>query len=114
MATQTAIVNHHCRSYHNLRNGTDDFVPQVHESVVEEFLELVKAHASHVKASGNVEDKSASLRGLFTEASATRVEGIVADAISKGAKVVVGSAHVKGNVVQPLLLSGVTSAMRTF
>ncbi|KAK4705364.1 hypothetical protein P7C70_g838, partial [Phenoliferia sp. Uapishka_3] len=93
MATQTAIV---------------------HESIVDEFLSLVTAHAPNVRASGDSTDEGASLRGLFTEASATRVKEIVADALGKGAKVAAGSADVKDNVVQPLLLSGVTSDMQIY
>ncbi|KAL8278624.1 hypothetical protein RQP46_008916 [Phenoliferia psychrophenolica] len=89
MATQTAIV---------------------HESIVDEFISLIKAHAATVRASGDPNEQ-VSLRGLFTDASATRVKAIVADAISKGAKIAAGSADVKDNVVQPLLLSGVTSDM---
>lgn len=65
----------------------------------------------NVSASGDPADK-APLRGLFTEASAKRVKEIVDDALSKGAEVAAGSADVKGNVVQPLLLKGVTSDMR--
>ena len=86
----------------------------VHESIADEFLALISAHSPNVAASATSETDGASLRGLFTETSANRVREIVADALAKGAKVAAGSADVKGNVVQPLLLSGVTSDMRIY
>ncbi|ORY88424.1 aldehyde dehydrogenase [Leucosporidium creatinivorum] len=92
MATQTAIV---------------------HESVAEEFLSILKSNMPGLCASGNPDDK-APLRGLFTEASAKRIKELIDDALSKGAEVAAGTADVKGNVVQPLLLKGVTSSMRIY
>lgn len=64
---------------------------------------------------GKPEDKAA-LRGLFSDASADRVNGIIKDAIDKGASVGAGSWKEgdKGNVVQPLMLLGVTPAMRIY
>lgn len=85
----------------------------VHESVADELLALIKAHAPNVTASGSDAD-GAPLRGLFNDASASRVEDIVKDALSKGAVVAAGSAGFAGNVVQPIMLTGVTAAMRTF
>jgi acyl-CoA reductase-like NAD-dependent aldehyde dehydrogenase len=85
----------------------------VHESVAEEFLSILKSNMPGLCASGNPADK-APLRGLFTEASAKRIKEIVDDALSKGAEIAAGSADVKGNVVQPLLLKGVTSKMRIY
>ena len=82
----------------------------VHESIADDFIALVKDHAEKVRASGDPNEQ-VSLRGLFSEASATRVKFIVDDALSKGAKIAAGTADVKDNVVQPLLLSGVTSDM---
>lgn len=86
----------------------------VHESIADEFLALITAHSPNVAASATAESDGASLRGLFTETSANRVREIVDDALAKGAKVAAGTAEVKGNVVQPLLLSGVTSDMRIY
>ncbi|GAA5864367.1 hypothetical protein JCM8547_005798 [Rhodosporidiobolus lusitaniae] len=90
MATQTAIV---------------------HESVVDEFTALLTAN--YPKASGKAED-GAALRGIFTEASAKRVSEAVEDAVSKGAKIAAGERRVEGNVIQPVLLSGVTDKMRIY
>lgn len=93
MATQTAIC---------------------HESIVEPLLELLKSQSANVKASGVTSD-GAALRGLFTNASADRTNEIVQDALSKGATVGLGEVSKKDeNVVQPLMLVGVTSAMRIY
>lgn len=64
---------------------------------------------------GKPEDKAA-LRGLFSDASADRVHGLIKDAMDKGASVGAGSwkEGEKGNVVQPLMLLGVTPAMRIY
>lgn len=85
----------------------------VHESISDELLALLQAHAPNVKASGNDKD-GASLRGLFTDASAERTREIVEDALGKGAKVAIGEVDIKGNVVQPMMLTGVTEAMSAF
>ncbi|BGP19142.1 hypothetical protein JCM10213v2_007229 [Rhodosporidiobolus nylandii] len=90
MATQTAIV---------------------HESVVDKFTELLSAN--YPRASKSTED-GAALRGLFTEVSAKRVDEAIADATSKGAQIVAGEHRVEGNVVQPVLLKGVTDQMRIY
>ncbi|GAA5869010.1 hypothetical protein JCM1840_000442 [Sporobolomyces johnsonii] len=85
----------------------------VHESIADKFLEIFGAKVP--RASGDVNDKEAALRGLFTHASAQRVKEIVDDALSKGAEVAVGERNkVEGNVVQPMLLKGVTEEMRIY
>ncbi|GAA5837311.1 hypothetical protein JCM11251_004963 [Rhodosporidiobolus azoricus] len=91
MATQTAIV---------------------HESVVEKFSSLLTAQWP--RASSKHEEDGAALRGLFTQGSAKRVGEAIEDAISKGAEVAAGSPKVEGNVVQPVLLKGVTEEMRIY
>ncbi|SCZ90067.1 BZ3500_MvSof-1268-A1-R1_Chr1-3g01756 [Microbotryum saponariae] len=81
-----------------------------HESVAEELLQLLNNHKPNVTAAG----EGAPLRGLFTEASAQRVKGIIDDAVSKGAKIAVGDAKVEGNVVQPIILKDVTPEMQIY
>ncbi|GAA5973197.1 hypothetical protein JCM11641_006318 [Rhodosporidiobolus odoratus] len=90
MATQTAIV---------------------HESVVDEFTALLTANYPRAAPNG---ENGAQLRGLFTEASAKRVEEAVEDALGKGAEIVAGEQKREGNVVQPVLLKGVTAEMRVY
>lgn len=88
MATQTAIV---------------------HESVADKLLAIIQA-GFPLEASGD-SSKGAPLRGLFTQASADRVKGIIDDALTKGATIGAGKNSVEGNVVQPLLLTDVTPEM---
>ncbi|GAA6039257.1 hypothetical protein JCM8097_003231 [Rhodosporidiobolus ruineniae] len=83
----------------------------VHESIIDQFSQMLAA--KFPKASGKPED-GAALRGLFTEASAKRVDEIIADATGKGAKVIAGEHKREGNVVQPALISGVTEEMRIY
>lgn len=66
--------------------------------------------------SSNMEDNV--LRGVFSDAHASHVSEMVNDAISKGAKVIVGDPITAGksdggNVLQPLILDGVVPSMRT-
>lgn len=91
MATQTAIV---------------------HESVADQFLTLLTN--KYPAASAKSPHDGSALRGLFTQASAERVKGAVDDALSKGAKIVAGENRVKGNVIQPVLLTGITEDMRIY
>ncbi|GAA5892209.1 hypothetical protein JCM6882_003611 [Rhodosporidiobolus microsporus] len=91
MATQTAIV---------------------HESVVDKFSALLTAQWP--RASADSESDGAALRGVFTAGSAKRVGEAIEDALGKGAQVAAGSPKVEGNVVQPVLLKGVTEDMRIY
>lgn len=81
----------------------------VHSSIKTKFLSLLEAYGERLSAASD----GAPLRGLFTDASAERVKEIVDEAMGKGARAAAGTkADVKGNVVQPLLLDGVTPDMR--
>jgi len=82
----------------------------VHESVASEFTSHLNAHLPQLNAAAD----SNVLRGLFTTSSAQRVNGLVEDAIGKGAKVAAGNHGVDKNVVQPIVLEGVTSDMRIY
>lgn len=91
MATQTAIV---------------------HESIADKFLALLTD--KYPSASKSSPDDGTALRGLFTQASAERVKGAVDDALSKGAQIVAGENRLEGNVIQPVLLKGITPEMRIY
>ncbi|EST04629.1 Aldehyde dehydrogenase [Kalmanozyma brasiliensis GHG001] len=65
------------------------------------------------KLSQGFEDKHA-LRSLFTAASADRLKVLYEDAVSKGAKVVVGEAGFDGALVQPIVLSPVDNKMKIY
>jgi len=85
----------------------------VHESIKEDILALIKAHVLTVKASKNPQGKE-KLRGVYTWAAAQRVKDCVEDALGKGATIAAGTYSIDGNVIQPLLLEGVTSDMRIY
>ena len=87
----------------------------MHESVADEFVSILNRETAQLQASHD-SNTDKHIRGLFTPASAKRVNELVADALSKGAEVVVGDAdtagkHTSGNLVQPVVLDGVTTYM---
>jgi acyl-CoA reductase-like NAD-dependent aldehyde dehydrogenase len=82
----------------------------VHSSVADKFVQLAVKRANEIKASATPEG----LRGLFNEASAKRVDGLLVDAIAKGARVVGGKHEVVGNLVQPVIVEGVSEDANLF
>lgn len=80
----------------------------VHESVADEFCRRLKAHLPTMKA----EAASPALRGVFSTSSSQRLDALVDDALAKGATILAGTRHVQHNIVQPLVLAGVTKNMR--
>jgi len=84
-----------------------------HESISQKLFSLIQGRVNNLHASSRSDD-GAQLRGLFTEVSAHRVDEIVKDALGKGAKVFAGQVKVENNVVQPLVVSGVTPSMRIY
>ncbi|SPO29386.1 related to aldehyde dehydrogenase [Ustilago trichophora] len=91
----------------------------VHEKVakkLEQTLQTLFNQHKEVftaKLAQGMEDKHA-LRSLFTAASGDRLKVLYEDAVSKGAKVVVGQAGFEGALVQPIILSPVTESMRIY
>lgn len=85
----------------------------VHESIKDKLLSLIRAHVGTVKASKDLSEGT-KLRGLFKPEAAQRVKDCVDEALAKGAKIAAGEYGFDGNVVQPLLLEGVTSDMRIY
>lgn len=51
-------------------------------------------------------------RGLFNEASAEKVHGLVQDAISKGATLISGTSHKEKNIVQPVIVGNTQPDMK--
>lgn len=80
----------------------------VQRSVAPTLTEALKKHFSNMKAGGPGEILSA----LFTEASAQRFVDMLQDAVSRGAKVLVGDQKRDGGVVQPHIVTNVTTDMR--
>jgi len=82
----------------------------VHSSIYEQFKEKLVAKVASLKAA----PEGAPLRGLFSAASATRIDSLVKDATAKGAKVISGEWKVEHNLVQPTILEGVTPEMKIY
>lgn len=82
----------------------------VHESVAEKFIELVAGHVNSLQAGA----ESPLMRGLFTAASAQRIDALVQDALDNGAKIVAGKRDIQDNVFQPVVLAGLTRKTRIF
>ncbi|MFC9433129.1 aldehyde dehydrogenase family protein [Nocardia sp. NPDC057030] len=78
----------------------------VHESVAEEFTGKLVAAVSGLPA-GNPEDPGTMIGPLVSAAAATRVAGLIADAVGKGAKVLAGGGVPEGAHHPATLLTGV-------
>lgn len=91
----------------------------VHSSVAAKLEQTLRAlFDAHrdiftAKLAQGMQDKHA-LRSLFTAASADRLKVLYDDAISKGAKVVVGDAGFDGALVQPIVLAPVDKSMKIY
>lgn len=86
----------------------------MHEDVADEFTKVLSEMMKSKKASGASAEKlenPMSMRGMFNQAQATKVTGLVNDAIKKGAKVVIGEASTERAVVQPVVLEGTNPSM---
>lgn len=86
--------------------STDSLI--VHEKVADQFLSLLKEHLS-TKTAGA---EGHACRGVFNKRSAQRIDGMIQDALNKGAKVAAGEYCVEGNVVQPIVVEGTTPDMQ--
>ena len=84
-----------------------------HFSIKTPLLALLKERIDSTSASADL-DSAAQLRGLFSTASAARVQAAVEDALAHGATIAAGRFSVEGNVVQPLLLQNVTPACKIY
>ncbi len=85
----------------------------VHESVAAQLTEKVVANFEKYKLTAAV-SRDSHIRSLFSPTSAQRVSDLYEDAIQHGAEVAAGTPGFDGALVQPLLLSGVTSEMKIF
>jgi len=81
----------------------------VHHEVADELLQLIKTQVEALSV-GSPED-NATVVPLIDQGSADFVQGLVDDAVAKGADVVVGNKR-EGNLIYPTLLDGVTPEMR--
>lgn len=87
----------------------------VHQSVADRFEEMVAAKLAALVV-GDPMDEKTDVGPLSTSAGRDDVEGLVADAVGKGARVVVGGSRVDGPgwYYPPTLITGVTPPMRMY
>eukprot|EP01135_Chromosphaera_perkinsii_P008329 Nk52_evm8s1271 gene=Nk52_evmTU8s1271 len=87
----------------------------VHEKVYDAFVQKFVEAASQLKV-GKYNDEGAPMGPLIDEKAVKRMEGLIADAVEKGAKVALGGARhaLGGNFFQPTVLLGTTSEMRVY
>lgn len=86
--------------------STDSLI--VHDKVADQFLMELKKHLSSKTAGA----EGHACRGVFSTRSAERIDGLIQDALSKGARVAAGEHRVEGNVVQPIVVEGITPDMQ--
>jgi succinate-semialdehyde dehydrogenase / glutarate-semialdehyde dehydrogenase len=82
----------------------------VQEGVYDTFAEKLAAAVGKLKV-GNGVDDGVTTGPLINGAAVKKVEEHIADAISKGGKVVAGGRHIKGNFFEPTIITGVTADM---
>ena len=82
-------------------------------------MQAVQKEMLNVRAGSSANPEENRLRGVFTDAHASRVVDLVQDALQKGANVVVGDPdqagkYEGGNIIQPFVLDHVTPEMGTY
>lgn len=85
----------------------------VHEEVADEFIKVLSGLISDRKASAKLEGFT-DWRGLFSKVHAVRVTGLINDALGKGANIVIGKAQTEHNIVQPVVIEGITPEMNIY
>ena len=89
----------------------------VHKSVAAEFKDLLLSKVRALKTGNHEEDPGVSVSGLYTPASAKRIQGLMQDAVSAGAKLLCGDLTITGpnkTIIAPHVFEGITSKMDIF
>jgi succinate-semialdehyde dehydrogenase / glutarate-semialdehyde dehydrogenase len=101
-------------------NGQTCIAPNrvfVHQSIYEDFLEASKAYAESLVV-GNGLQANVALGPMVTAAGRDKVEALVSDAASKGAKIVTGgkrpSTFERGFFYEPTILAGIDENMALY
>ena len=84
----------------------------IDEKVADEFAGKLAARAKGLRAS-DPRREDAVLGAMVSREAAARVQGLIADATSKGAKLLIGG-EVDGALMQPTVLDRVTPAMKLY
>lgn len=80
--------------------------------IADEFVAKMKAKVESMSA-GDPSKTNAPLGALISKDAARRVDGLIDDAVAKGAKAIVRGS-VEGAIMQPALLDGVTPEMKIY
>lgn len=89
----------------------------VHESVFDKFSSMLATAVKTQLVSGDGFDPAVNQGPLINEQQFQKVDGIVKDAVSKGARVVSGGGihpTLKGRFYQPTVLSNITEDMKIY
>lgn len=84
----------------------------VEQSVADAFVERLRTRTQQIRAADPVHEM-ADLGRMISADAANRVKGLIDDAVSKGARLLVGG-EIEGCVMQPALLDGIAGNMRIF
>ncbi|KQI68432.1 salicylaldehyde dehydrogenase [Loktanella sp. 3ANDIMAR09] len=82
------------------------------KAVADEFVAKLQARAADIRAADPVKE-TATLGRMISADAAQRIHGLIEDAVSKGARLLVGG-QIDGCVMQPALLDGIAANMRIF
>ncbi len=82
------------------------------KSVADDFVAKLKARTGQIKAADPVHEV-AHLGRMISADAAQRVNGLIEDAVSKGAKILIGG-QIDDCVMQPALLDGIAANMRIY
>lgn len=85
----------------------------VHASILDRFTRLITSKVNALRV-GPGSDEASDIGPLINERAVAKVEEHLADAVSKGARVLAGGARLRGNFFQPTVLGAVDPAMRLF
>ncbi|KAI8628246.1 aldehyde dehydrogenase [Xylariaceae sp. FL1651] len=89
----------------------------LHESIADSFKTTLLARLQSIKVGNHEEDSQVSISGLFTPASTKRVQGLLNDAVSSGAKLLCGDVSASGpnlTIMAPHVVDAVTPTMEIF
>ena len=84
----------------------------VEEQIVEAFSQKLAAKAAQVPA-GDPREPSTVVGPLINDSQVQKVDGLVKEAVAKGARLMHGGEY-QGRVYQPTVLGGVTAAMQIY
>ncbi|KAI1297996.1 aldehyde dehydrogenase [Xylaria venustula] len=89
----------------------------LHESIAEPFKKALVARIQTVKVGNHEEDPNVTISGLFTPASTKRVQRLLNDAVSSGAKLLYGDVAASGpnlTIMAPHIVDDVAPTMEIF